>query len=309
MGQTGHVTLGASDITFAQPSPALTNTDATDVQEAIEDHDAAIDGLETSIAANIQRGHIWGLTLSNNSTDATNDIDIAVGEAVDSAGAYLIELASGLTKRLDASWAVGTGNGMLDGSESSAGTPDTSTWYHIFLIRRSDTGTVDVLASESATSPTLPTSYDQSRRIGAVYNNSSGDIRAFSQNGDEFLWSSTPTGDVAASPGNTTANLLVVSVPTGLKVTALLRGGAVSSAGSPDGRLFVSSPDETDQAAGTTNFNMGWTASTTAVNTQNWSIVAIRTNTSAQIRYRLALSGTSFYLTAFGWIDTRGRLN
>src|SRR5690606_22933061 len=48
------------------------------------------------------RGHIYGLTLSNNTTDATNDIDIAAGEAAsDGSDPVLMVLASALTKRLD----------------------------------------------------------------------------------------------------------------------------------------------------------------------------------------------------------------
>src|SRR3990167_1953787 len=49
-------------------------------------------------------GHIYGLTLSNNGTDPTNDIDIATGKARDSTDAVDISLASALTKQLDAAW-------------------------------------------------------------------------------------------------------------------------------------------------------------------------------------------------------------
>ncbi len=49
-----------------------------------------------------------GLALSNNTTDATNDIDVAAGKAVDSTGAVVMSLASTMVKRLDANWATGT---------------------------------------------------------------------------------------------------------------------------------------------------------------------------------------------------------
>jgi hypothetical protein len=61
-----------------------------------------------------------GLILSNNVTDATNDIDIAAGVATAYDGTYWrpFELTSAITKRLDAAWAVGTGNGGLDTGSS-----------------------------------------------------------------------------------------------------------------------------------------------------------------------------------------------
>jgi len=71
-------------------------------------------------------------------------------------------LSSAITKRLDAAWAVGSGNGGLD-----TGTIANTT-YHVWLIQRSDTGVVDALFSTSLTSPTMPTNYDRKRRIGII---------------------------------------------------------------------------------------------------------------------------------------------
>ncbi|MBD9456007.1 hypothetical protein IB244_31560, partial [Rhizobium sp. RHZ02] len=98
------------------------------------------------------QGALYGLTLSNNAGDATNDIDIAVGMATtdSTTDPRTMALASALTKRLDAAWAVGTNQGGLDTGSVGDNT------YHVFLIQRSDTGVVDVLFSLSATSPTMP---------------------------------------------------------------------------------------------------------------------------------------------------------
>ena len=101
-----------------------------------------------------ERGYAHGLTLANNVADATNDIDIAVGAAAsDDATPTLLRLGAALTKRLDANWAVGTNQGGLD---TGAVANDT---YHVWLIRRPDTGVVDVLFSLSATAPTMPVSH------------------------------------------------------------------------------------------------------------------------------------------------------
>ena len=125
------------------------------------------------------KGHINGLTLSNNATDATNDIDIAAGEAAEDSGGILIKLSSGLTKRLDAAWAVGTNQGGLDTGSIA------NTTYHVWLIQRSDTGVVDALFSTSPSSPTMPANYDLKRRIGAIVRVSAA-IKAFYQYGDVF---------------------------------------------------------------------------------------------------------------------------
>lgn len=156
------------------------------------------------------RGHIDGLTLSNNVSDATNDIDIAAGEAT-STGGWLITLAAGLTKRLDATWAVGTNQGGLD-----TGAKANSTWYHLHLIQRSDTGVVDVLFSTSATAPTMPTSYDRRRRVGSVLTSGAGAILAFRQNGNLVNWA-TPVENLNTASPATSSTLLTVTSPPAVR--------------------------------------------------------------------------------------------
>lgn len=109
------------------------------------------------------QGYSTGLAVTTNGSDATNDIDVAVGSAAADVSPYnLMQLTSALTKRIDASWAVGTNQGGLD-----TGAVGNSTYY-IWLIQRSDTGVVDGLFSLSATAPTMPTNYDRKRVIGTL---------------------------------------------------------------------------------------------------------------------------------------------
>lgn len=65
-------------------------------------------------------------------------------------------------------------NGLDTGSEAA------STWYHIFLIGKDD-GTCAILLSVSPTSPTLPSGYTYSLRIGAVRNDISSNFVDFCQ--------------------------------------------------------------------------------------------------------------------------------
>lgn len=247
----------------------------------------------------MMRGHIDGLTLSNDAGDPTNDVAIAAGCAVDTTAVKLLVLAAAITKRLDAAWAVGTGNGGLDGTESVGGTPDVSTWYHVWLIMRSDTGVVDVLFSESATAPTMPTNYDYKRRIGAVRNNASGDILAFLQTGDRFMFTTVPALDVDATNSTTRANATIM-VPTGVRVVAI--GNFVQTAS--DRYTYVSTPDMTDQtpsATATPLFNAGATGAVIG------GQIEVLTNTSAQIAFDCSTTTGSFRWATLGWRDFRGK--
>lgn len=163
--------------------------------------------------APLPAGYITGLGTSNNVTDPTNDIDIAAGSCRDGSNLASMALAASLTKKLDASWVVGTNQGMLDGTESVAGTPDNDTFYFLWLIRRSDTGVVDVLASESGSAPTLPTGYDQKRLIGAVRRGTAANA-AYYQDGDWFRFQ---------------ANRAVLSAGTSTTAAAVTISGSVPS--------------------------------------------------------------------------------
>jgi hypothetical protein len=156
---------------------------------------------------------IGGLTLSNDSGDTSHDINITVGAARDTTDASNMVLASEITKRIDASWAVGNDNGGLDGTESSAGTADASTVYYVWLIMRTDTSVVDVLFSESATSPTMPTNYDRKRLIGFVATNASSGLRQFVQRGNYFRWTSALVTELNDTSLSTTFELATFKLP------------------------------------------------------------------------------------------------
>lgn len=151
-------------------------------------------------------GLINGLTISNNGSDATNDIDIAAGYARDSTNTVNMILAAAITKRLDAAWAVGTNQGGLDTGLIA------NTTYHVWLIKRSDTGVVDVLFSASATAPTMPANYDSKRRLLGIIVRSGGSILGFSQLGDMFFWDD-PVLDVDTTIGTSSVSYTMRAAP------------------------------------------------------------------------------------------------
>src|SRR6185437_4291681 len=92
-------------------------------------------------------GHIYGLSMSTAGSVTTFTVN--GGVAADSTGVDALSLPSVYTKDANLSWAVGSGNGCLDTGNIAA-----STWYHVHLIKRTDTNVVDVLVSLSPTAPT-----------------------------------------------------------------------------------------------------------------------------------------------------------
>lgn len=162
---------GASSATFAG---TLNIPDGT-VSTLAKINSDVIDSLNESAVSIFLGKVIYGLTLSNNATDATNDIDIAVGNAVSTTGA-LLQLPSSMTKRLDASWAAGTNQGGLDTGAIANAT------YHLWLIKKDSDGSIDVLFSLSSSSPTMPSGYTAKCIIGRIIR-TGGAIAAFKQIG------------------------------------------------------------------------------------------------------------------------------
>ena len=90
--------------------------------------------------------------------------------AVDDTSSNVIILPSDLTVSLATSGV----NGLDTGTEAA------STWYYVWLIRKTTDGTVAALLSTSRTAPTLPTGYDQKTRLKiAVRNDASSNILPF----------------------------------------------------------------------------------------------------------------------------------
>lgn len=244
----------------------------------------------------LPRSYLAGLGLANNSGDPNNDIDFAVGECRDVTNTVDMVLAAALTKQLDAAWAVGTNQGGLD-----TGAKANSTWYHCFIIKRSDTGVVDALFSASATAPTMPASYDYARRIGAILTDGSGNIIAFSQNGDEFLVA--PSSQLSAAVGGTAANTLTLDVPSGVVVNALISASIYSTPGTAT-RILFSSLAVADTAPSTTLFDI---AVYGAAGIGSTTYKSIRTNTSSQIRWRASVAAGTLEVMLQGWLDRRGQ--
>lgn len=256
------------------------------------------DAVWAAPTAGLPRGYIDGCILSNNGSDATNDIDFAAGVCRDSTNTADMTCAA-MTKRLDADWAAGTNQGMR-----YSGAAITDTTYHLYAIIKAD-GTQDWFAY-AGTDPTavLPSGYVAWRMVGSIIR-SGGAIVGFVQTGD-FFQRKSPSVISAANPG-TSAVLATVGVPSGVKVS--WRGAVNWSGGSNNAMLYVSSPDATDQAPSGTVSPLNNAGSEASAAIDVAVQLEIVTNTSSQIRYRSNASGASdtIYIATFAWTHPRGK--
>jgi hypothetical protein len=263
-----------------------------------------MDAIDTAIhtvsaaTPSIPRSYLAGCILSTAGGSST--MTIGAGQATDSTNAAVLNLLASLNKTT-ASWAVGSGVGGLD-----TGTIAASTWYHFYLIQRVDTGVVDGLVSLSATAPTLPANYTLKRRIGSGKTDGASFWTAFTQDGRYFRLLASVLDVNTTNPGIAAVTATLPSVPTGVNVQAMTN--IVVTIGTTAGDLYVSdlavndeAPSVTAAPGGDLSFRTGSVSYSTMLTT--------RTNTSAQIRYRINGSDASTVIkfVTLGWWDYAGR--
>jgi hypothetical protein len=267
----------------------------------------ATSGTTTGLEWGAPAGYIWGLMLSNNLARVATDVDISIGEASSSstnhASRAILTLNAALTKKFDATWAVGNNQGGRTSSKAVA-----SGVWHVCLIRVA--GVEDAGFDTSATCSNLVTDHSAThvRRIGSILREGSGNV-TFTQVDDIFM-RATPVLDTSATNPGTGAVTRTLSVATGVNVTAVLNVAVTQSGTNSYAYLSpLSVGDATPSATTAPLFSMLGSNTSTA----NWGIgpVNILTNTSGQIRSRLSASdaNTVLRISTLGWVDTRGRLN
>lgn len=238
----------------------------------------------------VMRGWLAGFGLANNATTPASKIDVAVGQAADSANAVLISGAAATVN------CATTGANGLDSGSLAA-----NSWYHVFAIAKAD-GAAAFLASLSAAAPALPAGYITFRRIGAVRTDGAAAILAFTQVDDTFHFAAAITDVSLASMGVANA-LYTLTAPTGVRVRPIIDVGTTA------GNLLLFNGDEAGYAPQGANIATapGWMVY--GAFNMGAHIQDIYTNTSAQIRVRADASVRPLYIYTRGWIDTRGRMN
>lgn len=248
------------------------------------------------------KSYLTGYTMST-SAGTSSTMAIGVGACRDSNNSTDIYLNSSISKNTQ-SWAVGTNaGGLLD-----AGTVSSNAWYHFYALQRPDTGVVDVGLSSSSALATLPANYAYSRRIGSIKTNTSSLWTAFTQDGDYFRLSASVLDVNTTNPGANAVTATLASVPTGVNVHALMN--TVLESTNLQNVLYLSDLSATDEAAAAAAAPLGQIQIPNIAGA--WFVGwggTIRTNTSAQIRYRCNASdaNTKVHIATLGWTDARGR--
>lgn len=192
------------------------------------------DGGKLSTAIAERSDMFRGFGFSMNVANPTTHIDIAAGMCRDSLNLLTIETTSSMTKRINANWAAGTGNGFLDTGVVGNGV------HYIHAIFNPATEASDFIASTSLTAPVLPSGWAARRLLGAFVNNIAG-IYPFVQEG-EWHWYKTRVASVSNAANTTAANLRSLLVPNGAKceVEVYLQASATTAV---PGWVVVRDPD------------------------------------------------------------------
>lgn len=234
-----------------------------------------------------------GMTISNNGSDANNDIDIAAGSKFDSTGVIAIN-GSAMTKRLDASWAAGTNQGGL-----FSGSKANSTWYYVHVIRKDSDGSIDVGFDTSATAANKPAGYTYYRRIGAIRTDGSGNILGFIQNGNYFQLKTQVLSVNDGDPGTSRVLGEVIAPPS---MVAVFTAALYCNDNTATYAIFTS-PDATDSAPSPSLYTLfAWNAYDLLQTIEIQRIV----DSSSRIGYRSSRSSANVVIKCFsiGWIDT-----
>ena len=244
-----------------------------------------------NILADTLPGHIWGLEATA-SAGAPSSISVSLGYAADPSTQVRLVLPALMSKRLDAPWAPGSGNGGLDTGVVADGT------YFTHLIGKAD-GTTDLLLSASPTAPVLPVGYVDRRRINSFIRKD-GAIRPFYQMGDRFLYKTEIVDRTGTTAADTALNM---SVPAGIVVWPIFRQSQRQSGVGQAVTFFA------DGVAGALKRPV--VATTLA---DHFAVAPVdglfATNTSAQLAILVAISGGSLSSNSTetqGYIDRRGR--
>jgi hypothetical protein len=268
---------------------------------------AAAGSGATVFPAGVLLGYIDGYQMSRSSATT---VTVTAGTCRDSADGSMIYFgAATKTLQSSGSWAAGSGNNGLD-----TGARANSTWYHVWAISQALGASADILLSTSASSPTMPSGYTLKRRVGSIRTDGSGNIIDFIQRGDQFLWK-IPRQDVLATNPGTSGALYTLSTPLGVRTEAMLVAvgyDQISGLAHYASRCYVSSPDVDNVAADwASGSGLSWSlfVNTAVTNWQMGTMDRVWTDTSSQVRARIAVSGSSAQLIiqTRGWVDARGR--
>jgi hypothetical protein len=226
------------------------------------------------------------ITIANNVTDANNDIDFSAGNFQFSDGTGIASL-SALTKRLDATWVVGTNQGGL-----FSGSKANSTWYHCFAIYNPTSGAVDCGFDTSVTAANIPSGYTKYKRVGSIKTNGSANILGFYQSAKIFNLVTEVVEYNSPTPP-TTLTALSITAPLGVITRAFLKC-ELNVGPSTAASMSLKSLTSLQQSIINVQEN----------DSDGIAFPSILTDTSSQIQYKSSSASVQqFTITTISWED------
>jgi hypothetical protein len=189
----------------------------------------------------------------------------------------------------------------------NTGSVQARTWYEVHLIKRVDTGVVDVMFTTTANRATLPTNYTLQRRIGWIRNDATPNNEQFTQVDDYFTFT-TQQPDVQNAAVNTNETAVELTVPP--KAIARFRASAVSntSVNAAWGMVFLEVVEGAVTPAGTTGIlSLGghdfaaWHAGHFELRVSSTSTIEHDGSTTT--------GAPTFSISTYGWIDHREKMS
>lgn len=170
----GATATGKSLITAADAAAVRTAAGATTVGSALITAASAVAARQ---AVALVMDSVSGLIVSRTGNDTWA---VSLGEIRDDTDTYNIVLTAALTgKTISGAWAAGSGTGGRTGGAEAA-----SQARHVFLIYKPSDGSVDAIADDSYTSPTLPSGYTHKRYLRTLFNDASSHLNIDAHSGD-----------------------------------------------------------------------------------------------------------------------------
>lgn len=251
----------------------------------------------------VYTNEITGLsTVGNTTTQFIVASGAAASDDATVSSRVLMTLASTTQGNTAGTWVVGNFQNKLD-----AGTLGASQTWHIYVIQRTDTGNVDILISQSATAPTMPTNYTKKRRVAFFMTNGASQERAWLQNGDEFMYTDPDGVALDVNELGGAAKLATASCPNGVISQAILQA-QMDVPNTTQQALYLSSPAGTDTVpttgAGSLASLIGGTATAIGVFAIG-AQVRVRTDTSRQFRFRTTAGAPQVRVQTIGCVYPR----
>ena len=247
--------------------------------------------------------------------DFNHDITVFAGACRSALDDANILLSANMTKRGDATWASGDGNGGLSSSLTTPLTGfATNTWYHCFVIIVSGAADVGFDTDIDAANLIADHSATAYRRVCSFKTDGSSDITDYTQYGQDFYWD-TPVNEYAADPGTSGVAEVLAGVPTGVSVKAILAVGGQheeQGAGATTNEAFTAFyPTNVSGASAARNGGAQlhwdhWIAADSADSHAASSEVNIWTDLSATINHISSADVELLFITTLGWHDTLG---